>query len=94
MSPLQRMCGEYNRAVRGESRPKRRGRLPTLGVDSPEAARHAPEGGVVAAIWIVSEESALPATLAHHVRSLGDVWLGVPERAAFKDAPSPDLLIR
>ncbi len=47
----------------------------------------------MAAIWIVSEESALPATLAHHVRSLGEVWLGVPERAAFKDAPSPDLLI-
>jgi protein-L-isoaspartate(D-aspartate) O-methyltransferase len=37
----------------------------------------------VAAIWIVSEESALPATLAHHVRSLGEVWLGVPERAPF-----------
>jgi DNA-binding NtrC family response regulator len=47
----------------------------------------------VAAIWIVSEESALPATLAHHVETLGEVWLGVPERAAFKSAPAPDLLI-
>jgi hypothetical protein len=47
----------------------------------------------VAAIWIVSEESALPATLAHHVQALGEVWLGVPERGAFKSAPAPDLLI-
>ena len=47
----------------------------------------------MAAIWIVSEESALPATLAHHVRALGEPWLGVPERAAFKDAPPADLLI-
>ncbi len=47
----------------------------------------------MAAIWIVSEESALPATLAHHVETLGEVWLGVPERAAFKSAPAPDLLI-
>jgi len=47
----------------------------------------------VAAIWIVSDESALPATLAHHVETLGDVFTGVPERAAFKGAPTPDLLI-
>ena len=47
----------------------------------------------MAAIWIVSDESALPATLAHHVEALGEVWLGVPERAAFKSAPPPDLLI-
>ncbi len=47
----------------------------------------------MAAIWIVSEESALPATLAHHVEALGEVWLGVPERAAFKGAALPDLLI-
>ena len=47
----------------------------------------------MAAIWIVSEESALPATLAHHVETLGEVWLGLPERAAFKSAPAPDLLI-
>ena len=39
----------------------------------------------MAAIWIVSEESTLPATLAHHVQTLGEVWLGVPERAAFKE---------
>ncbi len=47
----------------------------------------------MAAIWIVSEESALPATLAHHVQALGEPWLGVPERAAFKAAPPADLLI-
>ncbi|MEX2204796.1 MAG: hypothetical protein WEF50_01050 [Myxococcota bacterium] len=47
----------------------------------------------MAAIWIVSEESALPATLAHHVEALGEVWLGVPERGAFKSAPAADLLI-
>ena len=47
----------------------------------------------MAAIWIASDESALPATLAHHVETLGEVWLGVPERAAFKSAPPPDLLI-
>jgi len=47
----------------------------------------------VAAIWIVSEELALSATLAHHLEALGEVWLGVPERASFKDAPPPALLI-
>ena len=47
----------------------------------------------MAAIWIVSEESALPATLAHHLETLGEVWVGAPERAAFKSAPPPDLLI-
>ncbi len=47
----------------------------------------------MAAIWIVSEESALSTTLAHHVDSLGGVWLGVPEPAGFKSAPPPDLLI-
>ncbi len=35
----------------------------------------------------------MPATLAHHVETLGEVWLGVPERASFKSAPPPDLLI-
>ncbi|MGH2897399.1 MAG: hypothetical protein ACRDMZ_01895, partial [Solirubrobacteraceae bacterium] len=45
------------------------------------------------AIWIVSDEPTLPATLAHHVEALGEVFLGVPERAAFKGAPPPDLLI-
>jgi len=47
----------------------------------------------LAAIWIVSDESTLPATLAHHVEALGEVWIGAPERAAFKSAPPPDLLI-
>lgn len=47
----------------------------------------------MAAIWVVAEESALSATLAHHVEALGEVWRGVPERAAFKSASPPDLLI-
>jgi DNA-binding NtrC family response regulator len=47
----------------------------------------------VAAIWIVSEESTLAAILAHHVRDLGETWLGTPERDAFKDAPPADLLL-
>lgn len=47
----------------------------------------------MAAIWVVSEESALASTLAHHVDALGDVWLGSPEAASFKGAPPPDLLI-
>jgi hypothetical protein len=47
----------------------------------------------VASIWIAAENQALAATLAHHVAELGAVWLGVPERAAFKDATAPDLLI-
>jgi hypothetical protein len=47
----------------------------------------------VAAIWIVSEESTLAAILAHHIRDLGETWLGTPERGAFKDAPPADLLL-
>lgn len=47
----------------------------------------------MAAIWVVSEESALASTLAHHVDALGEVWLGSPEAASFKSAPPPDLLI-
>jgi hypothetical protein len=47
----------------------------------------------LAAIWIVSESSPLLATLAHHVEPLGEVWSGRPERADFKAAPNPDLLI-
>jgi len=47
----------------------------------------------VAAIWVVSEEPSLAAILAHHVAALGEAWTGAPERAAFKDAPPPDLLI-
>jgi len=47
----------------------------------------------VAAIWVVSDESSLAAILAHHVAGLGETWTGTPERASFKDAPPPDLLI-
>jgi len=47
----------------------------------------------VASIWIAAENRSLAATLAHHVAELGSVWLGEPERAAFKDASAPDLLI-
>ncbi len=47
----------------------------------------------MAAIWVVSPESTLAAILAHHVRDLGETWLGTPERDAFKDAPPADLLL-
>jgi hypothetical protein len=46
----------------------------------------------VAAIWVVSEQGSLAAALARHLETLGEVWVGEPERGAFKHAPAPDLL--
>jgi hypothetical protein len=44
-------------------------------------------------IWIVSEESTLPETLGYHLRPLGAVWTGPPERSRWKEADAPDLIV-
>ncbi len=44
-------------------------------------------------LWVVSEDASLPATLAFHLRSLGEVWTGPPDAGHFKDADVPDLLV-
>ena len=44
-------------------------------------------------IWIVSDERTLPETLGHHLRPLGAVWTGPPERSRWKEADAPDLIV-
>ena len=44
-------------------------------------------------LWVVSEDSSLPATLAFHLRALGEVWIGPPDAGHFKDADPPDLVL-
>ena len=46
----------------------------------------------MATIWILSNERSLPETLAHHLRALGSVHTGRPERAGWIDTESPDLI--
>ncbi len=46
----------------------------------------------MATIWILSNERSLPETLAHHLRALGSVHTGRPDRASWKDTESPDLI--
>lgn len=44
-------------------------------------------------LWLASEDSALPATLAVHLRALGTIFAGVPEASQFKEADAPDILV-
>ena len=47
----------------------------------------------MATIWLVSEDARWSETLAYHLRSIGKVWSGPPERSHWKDAERPDLLV-
>ena len=44
-------------------------------------------------LWLASEDSALPATLAVHLRVLGTIFAGTPEASQFKEADPPDLVV-
>ncbi|MCP4003000.1 MAG: hypothetical protein GY725_02270 [bacterium] len=43
-------------------------------------------------IWIVSEDRAWLDSLAYHLRALGEVWTGPPERGHWRGAETPDLI--
>ena len=45
------------------------------------------------ALWLASEDSALPATLAVHLRALGTIFAGTTEASQFKEADPPDLVV-
>lgn len=44
-------------------------------------------------VWVVSRDSALPRTLVHHLRGVGQIWTGPAEAASFQDADPPDLIV-
>jgi signal transduction histidine kinase len=47
----------------------------------------------MATIWAISENPVLADTLEIHLRSLGEVRTGPPQRSHWREAPAPDLLV-